>query len=118
MKPALKAPAAPVGLSARSRKLWQKLHRDYVLFDEHRAVLAEALQSLDRAAAARRIIDAEGICLRDRFGQVVAHPALRVERDHRSLACRLIKSLGFTDDVAEPEYVDTLANRGRRGKQS
>jgi P27 family predicted phage terminase small subunit len=61
-----------------------------------------AAEALDRAGAARRLIQREGITYTDRFGAPRQHPAVAVERDARAAYSRLVAQLGLDDTTEEP----------------
>lgn len=48
------------------------------------ALLLTACEALDRMAAARRVIEAEGEVIKDRYGQSKVHPACALEKDSRN----------------------------------
>jgi len=81
---------------------------DYELDREPHALetLRLACEALDRCAEAREVLASEGPYVRDRFGQVRAHPAVAVERDSRLAALRAFRELSLDrtapDDVRPP----------------
>jgi P27 family predicted phage terminase small subunit len=91
---------APEHLSRSARDFWRSVARGYVLESHHLALLTLACEAHDRATAARQLIDREGICVVDRFGQRTAHPAVAVERDSRAAFARLVKQLDL--DLVPP----------------
>lgn len=91
---------APAHLSDLMQTWWEQVNNDYTLEDEHRLILTAAAEAHDRADQARQVIDAEGLTVTDRFGQVKAHPLLAVERDSRSAFARLVRQL---DLEGEPD---------------
>ena len=72
----------PAGLSKATAKWWQALRDEYDI-DEPAglSLLESAARAWDRAQQARAVIDAEGLSVKDRFGQIKAHPLCTVERD-------------------------------------
>jgi phage terminase small subunit len=77
--------AAPKGLSPAARGWWKLLLADFAIEDPAgRLLLETALRNFDRAEAARRLLDEQGIVITDRWGQSKPHPAAAVERDARS----------------------------------
>jgi hypothetical protein len=65
-------------------------------FDENGLTLLEsALVCLDRAEAARAVVEREGLTVTDRHGCLRPHPAVAIERDFRGLFLRKVKSLGL-----------------------
>jgi hypothetical protein len=84
----------PEHLSDRARDLWGILTHDYNILDSAgRAILLAGLEARDRAEAARRQIETEGMVLVDRFGQAKPHPLLPAERDSRAMWLAAIKQL-------------------------
>lgn len=90
-------PKAPRGLSAPSRALWEAIVADYVLMPHHLSLLEQAMRSLDRAEAARRLVDAEGLLVAGKL-----HPLTRVERDSRDQFARIVKQLGLDLEALPP----------------
>lgn len=93
--PRPRIPAAPRHLSARSRKLWRAVCREYEIDDAGRAVLMVALQAYDRLEQARLIVAREGLLLTGPRGAVRANPALRIERDARAGFLAAVGRLGL-----------------------
>ena len=92
-------PKAPKHLSLQARRLWSKLTADFVLDDEAgRLCLQSMLEAFDRVQEARRVIDAEGAVIRDRFGQAKAHPATLVEASARAQMHAALRLLRLTPD--------------------
>ena len=80
-----KPPTAPKGLTAGARSFWTKLQAEYVVVDAGGLALLEvATRAFERMEQARAILKKEGVAVRDRWGQVRAHPLVVVERDARS----------------------------------
>ena len=96
----MRKPKAPSGLGPEARRLWRRVAEEFELDGHHCDVLEAAARALDRAEAARRQIEAEGMTVEDRFKQAKAHPLLQVERDSRALMLRALKDLGL--DVEAP----------------
>ena len=75
----------PTHLSAAAKKLWHDIFTEYAIDDAAgMAILRAALESFDRAQAARKSIDKDGMTVTGRDGQVRNHPLLTVERDNRA----------------------------------
>ena len=111
MKAKTKGPSAPHGLPVEARAWWERLQKGYVIVDEGGlALLEQAARSFARVEAARKILDADGLVLADRFGQQRAHPAAAIERDARSGLLQALKALGLDLDVA----ATGLPGRGHR----
>lgn len=77
-----KPPAAPPELEKPERQLWRRVVETYDFNGDGAALslLAMALEARGRARRCREIIDRDGECVRDRFGQSRAHPLLAGER--------------------------------------
>ena len=88
---------APAHLTPRSRRLYREIVDAYGLEDEGHAkeTLRLALQALDRADEARRILDEEGLTYVNRFGEPRAHPMCAVEKDARLAAWRGFRELSL-----------------------
>ena len=106
-----KVPDPPKTLSARSRKLWRAVTREYELSAAENELLHQACESLDRADEAAAVVRKEGVTVRDRYGSPKQHPAADVEARHRSLFASLIRQLGVQDD-------DEETPASRRGRQA
>jgi phage terminase small subunit len=102
----------PNTLSPAAQSWWKATTEEYELEPHHVRLLSEAAHSWDRAAQARALVDAEGIVVRDRFGQVKSHPAVAIERDARNVFVRIMRELDL-DGVPEPESRPPRASRNR-----
>ncbi len=99
MKNALKPPKT---LSLPAKRLWKQLQAEYAIVDAAGVdLLNDLAQFYDRREEARAIIRAEGATVKDRFGQVQAHPATRIERDSSAAMGRILKLLNFD---LEPQH--------------
>jgi hypothetical protein len=65
------------------------------LDDPSLLILEGALECFDRMREAQRIIAKEGPTIKDRWGQVKAHPAILVERDAKTSMLRHVKMLAL-----------------------
>ena len=89
-------PEPPAHLSERSQALWCDLGPRNCPETGRRVLFQQALESLDRADAARAAVAAEGITTTtERSGVAHAHPMIRVESDARRQFFRLWTALGF-----------------------
>ena len=96
MRSAHKPPAMPRHLQAPERALWRDLVRDFTFNDvASLALLRSALEAHQRARRCRVVIDREGMTMRDRFGQVRAHPLLGPERDARAAFLAMMRALNL-----------------------
>jgi P27 family predicted phage terminase small subunit len=98
-------PRSPVprSLSKAARRLWLQVTTDFEVTDSAGlALLTQALYAWDRCEAARALVDAEGAVVRDRFNQLVPHPAVRIERDSRAQFVRCMAALNLDVQPARP----------------
>ena len=94
-------PKAPAHLSAPAKKWWRALTDTYEFTEPDSVLILEtALSCYDRAEAAREMVQKEGAVVKDRFGQLKAHPATVTERDGKMAMLRALKQLGL--DVLPP----------------
>jgi P27 family predicted phage terminase small subunit len=96
-------PPAPAHLQAPGARFWRRIAEAFQLEPYHLDLLEQACEALDRAEGARERIDADGLTVLDRFGQVKANPLCAVERDARSQFRMLYRELGVNDDDAPGE---------------
>ena len=89
----------PSHLSARSKRLWRYIHETYMLAPPDQALLQLALEALDRSQGARRAIARDGAYIHNRYGNITAHPALKIESAARMDFSRLMRQL----QLPEPE---------------
>ena len=89
----------PDHLSAESTALWRELHEALDFGPAEVKVLRLALEALDRASQARRLLKREGMTYLDRFGAPHAHPAVKIERDSSNAAARLFAHLALPEDA-------------------
>ncbi len=77
--PVSSTPTAPKHLSRRSKAFWRRVLTEYVLEVHHVELLLRACEAMDRADEARKQLDAEGLTVVDRYGQVKPHPCASIE---------------------------------------
>ncbi len=95
------APKPPKGLSVAAKKVWRDLTKEYDISDAAGlAILAAGLESYDRAMEAKRILDAEGPVMVDRWKQRKAHPAVNVELANRAAFLNAIRMLNLDVEVS------------------
>jgi len=99
-------------LSDAAQSWWRDTVGEYELDAHHLRTLSEAAWSWDRAQQARALVDAEGLTVRDRFGQAKPHPAVAIERDSRSAYLRAMRELDL-DGAPEPDVRPPRASRNR-----
>jgi P27 family predicted phage terminase small subunit len=102
-------PTPPAHLSRAGKALWSAIEAGYELEPHHVEVLTLFCEARDRAAAAQKIITAEGVITTDRFGQVKAHPAVAVKRDAEVTAARLLRELDLDRDPPPDTRVPRVA---------
>jgi P27 family predicted phage terminase small subunit len=94
---------APPHLSRRGRALFRALHTEFEIDDSAGLELLRRLcEASDVADAARTTVAAEGVTIKNRFGEVKAHPAVAIERDARAAVARLARELHITDPSDDP----------------
>jgi P27 family predicted phage terminase small subunit len=93
--------APPSHLGTAGRRFWAAVVAEYDLEPHAVELLAAACEQLDRAAAAREMIAAEGLTTVDRFGQVKPHPAVGIEKEAHLAFMRLRRELNV--DTPAPE---------------
>lgn len=87
---------APAHLSKEAKIMWNDLIDEYGIGDcAGLRILRVALESFDRAQAARENIDRVGLLVKDKFGQVKPHPLLPIERDSRAAFLSGLKALNL-----------------------
>lgn len=97
-----------VELSPESKTLYARLRKEWNIRDGAGGItLLTLCQSLDRLREAQALLKRDGITVKDRWGQLKAHPASTVEREARAgmLACLKglsldLESLEGADDAA------------------
>ncbi len=83
-------PPAPGHLSERSRALWDEIGPREVRSEEQRVLFQAALESLDRAEEARKVVSEEGLTFKtEGTGTVHVHPLLKIEREARAQFARI-----------------------------
>jgi hypothetical protein len=63
-------------------------------------VLRLACEALDRAVQARKVVEAEGLSVIDRYGQVKPHPAASIEAQSRAAVLRMLAALDLVSEDA------------------
>lgn len=88
------AAAPPDHLSERAKTLWRDVVKAGMSIGRQTAIQT-ALEALDRADAARRQVDADGMLTGTEGRMKHAHPLLKVEKDCRTQFSSLWQSLGL-----------------------
>ena len=92
----MKKTIPPSHLSKDAKKMWKGLIAEYGINDvAGLRILRVALESYDRAQAARETIDREGLTVTDKWKQVKSHPLLPIERDSRAAFLSGLKALNL-----------------------
>ncbi len=91
--------AAPEHLSDTARTWWERCVTEFDLeTGGELAVLSEAASSLDRIAECRELLARDGLVIEGSRG-LVAHPATRLEQQHRGLVLQACRQLGISSPV-------------------
>jgi P27 family predicted phage terminase small subunit len=94
-------PKAPAHLSAAAKKWWAALTDLYEFESPDSVMTLECvMECFDRATAARQMVEKDGAVVKDRFGQLKAHPATVIERDAKMAMLRALRALGL--DIIQP----------------
>jgi phage terminase small subunit len=105
-----KTPPVPSHFSARAETIWRETLAEFDMSPSELAVFRLALEAVDRANQARRALRDEGLWRTNRFGDLVPHPAVKVERD--AAAARFIAQLGLPEPEEETHGVTVGPLRG------
>ena len=89
----------PKGLDIESRAFFKKIAGAYSLNNAGLELLKVACFTLQRWREAKEILDKSGIVSEGNIPRV--HPATKVEHDCRLSFCRMMKELGFSEDIPE-----------------
>lgn len=110
-----KVPSPPSGLSTAGRALWRSVVADYDLDEHERLLLREACRTADRLDRLEKEATRAEVTARNRFGEIVIHPA-QVEARQQSLAlARLLASLRLPSGTEEARPQRRGAARGSYG---
>lgn len=75
--------------------MWRSLHTEWIIAEPGSiAILVVGLESYDRSQAARKILDRDGLTIRDKFNQVKVHPLCAVARDAEAAFRAALRQLG------------------------
>ena len=92
---------APQYLSRQSKTWWRRVVGEYEMkTGGELALVTEAASSLDRIAECRAVIERDGLCIEGSRG-LVAHPAARLEQQHRQLVIQCCRTLGISSPVED-----------------
>jgi P27 family predicted phage terminase small subunit len=99
---------APGHLTKEGKRIFKAICSEYQIEDiAGLRILRIALESFDRAQAAREAIDREGMTIQDKFGQIKPHPLLPTERDSKAAFLSGLRALNLD--------LEPLRDRGRPG---
>jgi P27 family predicted phage terminase small subunit len=99
-------PKPPKHLSRDSKAWWTEVITGWKLEQHHRKILTAACEALDRATEARKAVARDGAYVKNRFGEVVKHPAIGVERDALITFARMLRELDL--DNEPPKHMQRL----------
>ena len=87
----------PTHLSTKAKRSWKELLDQWPSIGDVAGllILQALLESFDKAQAARKQIDRDGLTVTDKFGQVKSHPLLTVERDNRAAHLAGLRALNL-----------------------
>lgn len=109
------APKPPDDLDERGAAFWREVTGAYALRADELELLAEAARCLDRLDELREAVEADGLTVTGRRGDVALHPAAKEERQVRLLLRLLLSQLGLTDlDTGETD----ATKRGRAAAEA
>ena len=86
---------APKTLSKEARNLWDSIVKNYEFDVVGLPILQNALESYDRMKAASKILNKEGLVVKDRFKFPRPHPAVKIELEARLCMLRHLRALGL-----------------------
>lgn len=97
----MKIPKAPNGLKAAGKKFWKKAHSERVFDEAHDLErLCMAAKCLDDLAEAEKRVKEDGMFTKNRYGNVIEHPGVKMIRDTRLLFVKIIRELAL--DIIDP----------------
>lgn len=92
---------APKHLKPATKRWFVQVMETYVLEEHHIKLLTGCCEALDRVTEAREAVVKDGAYLKNRFGDVVKHPGIGVERDGLTTFSRLLRELDL--DLEPPK---------------
>jgi P27 family predicted phage terminase small subunit len=116
-------PQPPAHLSPSAQQWWKTTVETYVLHEHHLRLLQLACEAWDRAQAARKQLEEEGLTVSGREGGMRPHPCIGIERDTRLAVARLVRELDLDTEPPVSERVSLpglMCNRrggGRRARK-
>lgn len=89
-------------LSSEMKEFYKQILKNYDLEAHHMIILTKACECLDRAEKAREEVAKDGLTIKDRYGSLKAHPAVKIEIDAKNTARLLLRELGLDLEPPEP----------------
>jgi hypothetical protein len=90
---------APVIRTDRAWSLWKLYTKEYE-FDAHQMFyFCQGVVAYDRQQEAAQMIEAEGVTIKDRFGQLKMNPAVEAENKYSKLCSHYFSKLGLDFDA-------------------
>lgn len=87
----------PKNLKSEGRKFWRSVLGEYQFEKSHDfELLQQAAQCIDRLTECQETIERDGMFQKNRYGQTVENPALKVEKDQNRLFLSIVRELGLT----------------------
>ncbi len=91
----------PSRLKATGRKFWKRANKETVYEESHDTERLEiGCKCLDDIREAEDQVKLDGMFIKDRYGCIREHPAIKVIRDNRIIFLRVIRELGL--DIETP----------------
>ena len=88
-------------LSPCARKKVKQIEKLWQLQCHQETLLIKYGETMDEERESRRIINEEGLTIRDRFGQLRPHPCVKISNDAKILMARLLRELNLSIEVPE-----------------
>jgi P27 family predicted phage terminase small subunit len=92
---ASRLPKPPKKLSREAKQWWSKIVGTWDLDDPGLMLLESVLEAFDRMRDAQAMLEKDGAVVKDRFGQLKAHPATLIERDAKGTLLRTLRALNL-----------------------
>ncbi len=98
-------PPAPSHLSDEAKAWWKRIHEANKIEDQGGLLLLQsALEAFARMRQAQDAIAADGLVIKDRWGQPRPHPAAVIERDSRAAMLSALRALAL--DIEPPKGIE------------
>lgn len=86
----------PAHLTEKSQLLWAELVKEEVTGSARQSLLLTALECLDRAEEARRVVAEQGmVSITETTKAAHAHPLMKIERENKQLFSKIMGQLGL-----------------------